>query len=547
MRHLLYNALIGVVALLFILVSLLAISMQKRQEQSVDHLYRTSYWHMTQLVLESQRFHAGLLLYRAHALSLSELTLLFDLLWNRTDIFLVSEESMALRRQGGLAEAVDSLFDNLKRLSPFIDGDSLASGPGFDALTEQIGRDVKRLEVLEQEALTGEKYNASLAQIRQDVHLLQIIQLLLLFAGIGLVLALLRANVQNRRLSLTDPLTRLGNRRALYEALGSGPCSDKVGALIVLDLKRFKQINDQLGYQVGDRLLQVIAQRLASWPYGSAYRLGGDEFALVVRPGESIEWLSDRAREVPEVIGEPFVSREQKLTPRCRLGIAMTAQRDDATTLLDHAIAALDQAKRGDMGDVIFFERRLAEHLLQRQQRSLTLLQWLNQGGMSPLEHRHEPLLVAGEVRGLLLHLYWVPEGERCEPEWLDEVGMLERIVLPHAAMLWLERQLPLVIRLHGVTQLVHLLDGLSGRQEMGSRLILSLSTVGEWDEQLKARVIDSGVALAIEEIGSVTVQLMAEGWPIRYWLAYSPQGSLGESLQGLARELALEPLVRSA
>lgn len=542
MRRLLYNAMMLLTALLFIGVSVLALYLQGKQEKSVDYLYRTNYWHMGQLVLESQRFCDGLRLYRAGALSRDDLTLLFDLLWNRVDIFLVSEESAELRRQGGMVEATRSLFDNLKRLAPRIDGGELGPGPMMDELVERVTNDIRRIEVLEQEALTGEQRQSSVQHIRRDLRWLQISQLLLLLAGMVLVLALCRANDQNRRLSLLDPLTRLGNRRAFYQALGSGLCHERVGALVILDLKRFKQVNDQLGYQVGDRLLQVIAQRLGDWPYGTAYRLGGDEFALVMPPAESAG-LSERVKEIPGVIGEPFITREQRLIPRCRLGVALAGGSDEVSNLIDHAIQALDQAKRGDLGDLVFFERRLAERLLLRQQRSQTLLQWLHQGGMSPLEHRFEPLQSAGEVSALLLYLRWLPQGEHCEPEWLDEVGMLEQVVLPHAAMLWQERGLPLMIRLHGVTQLIHLLDGLALRQEMVSRVILSLPVVGEWDEQLKERVIASGVALAVEEIGSATARQLAEGWPIRFWLSLSHQGQLGESLLTLSRELGLTPL----
>ncbi|WP_412840360.1 diguanylate cyclase domain-containing protein, partial [Aeromonas dhakensis] len=70
------------------------------------------------------------------------------------------------------------------------------------------------------------------------------------------------------------PLTRLGNRRALQEQLSRALHAGEASALVVLDLKRFKQVNDLLGYQVGDRLLQTVADKLQQAHGSHAYRLG---------------------------------------------------------------------------------------------------------------------------------------------------------------------------------------------------------------------------------------------------------------------------------
>jgi GGDEF domain-containing protein len=132
-----------------------------------------------------------------------------------------------------------------------------------------------QVEQIGDQILSGQEREASLNQLRQSLFWIQIWQLILLVMGCVLVFALIRTNLQNRRLSLLDPMTRLGNRRALQGQLRQSLLQDRVQALAVLDLKRFKQVNDLLGYQVGDRLLQAVAARLRQACPGRAYRLGG--------------------------------------------------------------------------------------------------------------------------------------------------------------------------------------------------------------------------------------------------------------------------------
>ena len=67
----------------------------------------------------------------------------------------------------------------------------------------------------------------------------------------------------SRRLALTDELTGLGNRRAFYEALALRLAAGETGALLLLDLDRFKEVNDSLGHHAGDTLLQQLTSRLS--------------------------------------------------------------------------------------------------------------------------------------------------------------------------------------------------------------------------------------------------------------------------------------------
>ncbi|GLY20029.1 hypothetical protein Kisp01_70430 [Kineosporia sp. NBRC 101677] len=87
-----------------------------------------------------------------------------------------------------------------------------------------------------------------------------------------------------RRQARTDPLTGLGNRTALAEALAETSCGASTTLMMgLIDLDDFKPINDTYGHDAGDQVLRVVASRLhhAMAGHGSAYRLGGDEFAVL--------------------------------------------------------------------------------------------------------------------------------------------------------------------------------------------------------------------------------------------------------------------------
>ena len=135
--------------------------------------------------------------------------------------------------------------------------------------------------------------------------------------GIGLIVIFL--NVLRRQqgaLRMTarlDHLTGLANRKALEEALEEGvavaakPGGERV-AVLMLDLDGFKQINDTLGHDMGDLVLQEIGRRLHAntFEYDTAARLGGDEFAVVLRQLRGADDVAAVAHRLREAITRPI-------------------------------------------------------------------------------------------------------------------------------------------------------------------------------------------------------------------------------------------------
>jgi diguanylate cyclase (GGDEF)-like protein len=162
-------------------------------------------------------------------------------------------------------------------------------------------------------------------------------------------------------LALHDPLTGLANR-SLFEqrAQAALASADKTGrgvAVLLLDLDRFKDINDTLGHRQGDALLLALAERLeSSLRAGDAVaRFGGDEFALLLRELPSAEQAEAAARAVIERLSAPLKVADIMLTIDASVGVAcFPAHGADVDVLLQHADSAMYRAKGAHSGVELF-------------------------------------------------------------------------------------------------------------------------------------------------------------------------------------------------
>ncbi|AZU48079.1 TPA: diguanylate cyclase [Aeromonas hydrophila] len=532
-----HKLLLVTVSLLFLLSSGSSLYLQHRQEQLVDTFYRNIHWNISQVMLESQRFLYDLQLYRAGRLTMETLSLDYDLLWNRLDIFLISSETAEARQRHGLGKALAGLFEQIKQLEPQMEAGALREGTELARLQEAIASQTHLIEQIGDQILSGQERERSVSQIRSSLFWLQIWQLILLLTGGALVAALIRANLANRRLALLDPLTRLGNRRALQEQLSRALHAGEASALVVLDLKRFKQVNDLLGYQVGDRLLQTVADKLQQAHGGHAYRLGGDEFAVVLTRADGA--LETRIHELVSLLHFEFVTRECSFDLACRLGVAK-AQQQDAGRLLDQAILALNQAKRSQEGDICWFEPAMLQQLQLSQHQLHQLRDWLAGREPAPLRVALQGL-TDGQGNDLWqMTLYWREQGAPCQMRWLQECGVLgpvlARLLQAHEAQHGDGRAL--LFPLDNQAQLAHVVAYLPGASRT-PRVLLVPTLLP--DAALLAGLRQQGCTLALRDIGSATPAQLAAGWPVRYWLPDDTEHS--ELLQPLARRLGLVQL----
>ena len=185
-----------------------------------------------------------------------------------------------------------------------------------------------------------------------------------------------RADAEIARLAHYDSLTGLPNRvlmrRTLQGALqieaklkGQGDC-----ALFMLDLDRFKSVNDTLGHPVGDVLLQQVAHRLSHvvGDRGCVCRLGGDEFTVVIPDVEDREGLAHLAEAIIKRLSFPYTISQSTVSIGVSVGIALSPfDGNDPDELLRNADLALYDAKGAGRGIHSFYQPQMHSEAKDRR------------------------------------------------------------------------------------------------------------------------------------------------------------------------------------
>jgi|BEDMetMinimDraft_2_1075160.scaffolds.fasta_scaffold00706_5 diguanylate cyclase (GGDEF)-like protein len=188
-----------------------------------------------------------------------------------------------------------------------------------------------------------------------------------------------------------DPVTGLPNRRTFQLALQRA-FTDQAGsaALLILDIDRFKTINDSLGHAIGDALLGLVAQRLRGGlrPADHLARLGGDEFAVLLRPAEAGAVLAER---LLGLLAEPYLVKGHAVTAGVSIGLAVAPEdADTPDLLLKRAELALYAAKEEGRGRL----RRFDPEMDKRAEARLALETDLRQAlAFGQFELHYQPLL----------------------------------------------------------------------------------------------------------------------------------------------------------
>jgi diguanylate cyclase (GGDEF)-like protein/PAS domain S-box-containing protein len=182
-----------------------------------------------------------------------------------------------------------------------------------------------------------------------------------------------RAEAHIARLAHYDSLTDLPNRVAFNQCFASvldrAAKSDESFAVLVMDLDRFKEVNDVFGHSTGDRLLRAIAQRLSAMLEGAFLaRLGGDEFAIIVTESPAPTHAARLAERLLAAVGDDFEIEGHRLRVGLSVGIALyPIDGADGSALLANADAALYRAKAEGRGSIRFFEADMDQRLRERR------------------------------------------------------------------------------------------------------------------------------------------------------------------------------------
>jgi diguanylate cyclase (GGDEF)-like protein len=195
--------------------------------------------------------------------------------------------------------------------------------------------------------------------------------------------SLLDAEVRVQRLAASDLLTGLDNRAALHDAMHTrltrAQKHHQELAVLMVDLDRFKPVNDRNGHMVGDLVLKEVARRLGRCLRQSDLRAryGGDEFVVVIDEGEGLRTAKAAAERIIETLSEPMYFGDLTVNIGASVGIARyprDAGSDDE--LIRKADSALYRAKKTGPNGICIYDAKLDEALSERA----TLEQALREG-----------------------------------------------------------------------------------------------------------------------------------------------------------------------
>ncbi len=340
---------------------------------------------------------------------------------------------------------------------------------------------------------------------------------------------LLESNRELEFHALYDPLTSLPNRSLFRDRLTRGislaeSSSSQLG-LLLIDLDRFKDINDALGHDKGDYLLKEIALLLQQYvhPHDTFARLGGDEFAMIL-PDSNKKVIADRANALLKALEKPFNIHGSTITVSASIGITVYPEHgDNVTDMLSRADSAMYSAKKSKQG-VMLYEPTNDHSPLGHLTMVTDLRKALSRGEFElyyqPQINLKTNEIVAVEALGRWMHSRYGMVNPDVYISKLEQIGLIEKYTTwaietsLKNAIEWRDsgRQLKVSVNI-SVTDLLSpefegRLDALVGSREYGELLTFEITEnlfLSEYDRLIEVLeyIRYLGIALSIDDFGT--------------------------------------------
>ena len=331
-------------------------------------------------------------------------------------------------------------------------------------------------------------------------------------------------------LALHDTLTGLPNRTLLSDRLRQALLTaqrERSGvALLIMDLDRFKEVNDSLGHHWGDLLLQQAAGRLRETLRESdtVARLGGDEFAMILPGLDEPEVVEKMARKLLDALDRPFAIEGRILRVGASIGGAVHPNHgDDPATLVRHADNAMYAAKRSGTGYALYSDG--ADEALSLRLALASELPAALEADELELHFQPKADLASGRPVAVEALVRWRhPELGLLAPDRFvplaEETGLIRplgRWVLEHAvaeAARWrsLGHELPVAVNLSGRDlhdwDLPGFIEDILARHQLPAELLeleiteTAIMTDAEAARALLQQIVATGVSVAIDDFG---------------------------------------------
>lgn len=328
----------------------LVLSYSSQQNQATWFLLQLSK-EISELVSEASHLGDG-------DVHLPRVMLKYELAWSRFDLIMTSKESDEFMSLPGTKAFFSSQFTQFKAIEPLlkkVDESRPETGEVFHREVRQL-YDNLIAYINKNFSVASPLYTEK----REQVNRLEALQvgLLILLVGSILLIGLIFSKElkHSRRLALTDTLTSLGNRLALFSQVEELNNANRPFVIYLLDLNGFKSVNDKYGHVVGDTVLQEVAKRLNQMcdKDQAAYRIGGDEFAVLV-PCDQLDNKQSFADQLSLLFGSLFHADHITLDLSTSVGFATfpddSVDIDDLVRCADNRMYHMKFAKKKEAGN----------------------------------------------------------------------------------------------------------------------------------------------------------------------------------------------------
>ncbi|WP_322804248.1 GGDEF domain-containing protein [Vibrio alfacsensis] len=272
-----------------------------QQNQATWFLFHLSK-ELSELVGEARRLNESVI-------NIDSTVLQYELAWSRFDLLINNKEADSFLSREEVRHYFISLFDKFIQLEPIL----VEAKTGSSVAANQFYRATQNLYLEMIDYVTLNFRVASPLYEQQQQKAYQLLQAQYILLGIFVLsVAMLtyfyqRESKFHRKQALSDPLTNLANRSALFIDLHQREKSSTPFSLLLLDLNGFKDINDTMGHQIGDQVLIEVSDRLRHMALDDfrVYRMGGDEFAILVNMSKQEE-IDEVAHHINAVFEKPI-------------------------------------------------------------------------------------------------------------------------------------------------------------------------------------------------------------------------------------------------
>jgi diguanylate cyclase (GGDEF)-like protein len=323
-------------------------------------------------------------------------------------------------------------------------------GAALQVLTSAEGRQIleRADEVFAQfNESQGALFERRIRELQQSARFALVTFYIATFCGLvllGLLYYLVYRDIAERRraeeklrvVATHDPLTALPNRTLLHErlshALAKAQHYDRHLAVLFVDLDRFKNINDTLGHEAGDLLLQMAAQRMGDCLRGTdtMARQGGDEFVVLMDELTDAGPAAGVSQRILDAMGNPFNVDGQEVHLTASIGISVFPE--DGRALLKNADIAMYCAKEKGRNNYQFYSTQFDKHSVERLSLEASLHRALDRNEFT-LHYQPKVDIATGQISGMEALLRWQhPELGWIQPARFiplaEESGLIQKI-----------------------------------------------------------------------------------------------------------------------